>query len=268
MKTAVFILLLFIIAGWVSYPFILMHLSPVMSDDLGKFGDSFGALNTLFSGLAFVGLIYAILLQREDLRIQSKELELTRQELRAQRGEFAEQNATMRIQRFENTLFNMISMHNQILESIVIFQKQTIGWNASSEEHIRYSGSAAFRIIYEDFKTQYENERKSNKNDVESINNSYNNIFTKYREILPHYLRSLYRIFKFIDETNQIETKKFYTDIVRSKISDPELMILYYNVTVSPKGTKFLPLTKRYDLFDNINPHDFIHLHHAFFISK
>lgn len=47
----------------------------------GQFGDLFGAVNATFSGLAFAGLIYAILLQREDLQLQRNELELTRQEL-------------------------------------------------------------------------------------------------------------------------------------------------------------------------------------------
>ena len=31
----------------------------------GTFGDLFGAVNALFSGLAFAGLIYTIVLQRE-----------------------------------------------------------------------------------------------------------------------------------------------------------------------------------------------------------
>jgi uncharacterized membrane protein YciS (DUF1049 family) len=48
----------------------------------GQFGDVFGAVNALFSGLAFAGLIYAILLQREDLALQRTELQLTRQELK------------------------------------------------------------------------------------------------------------------------------------------------------------------------------------------
>lgn len=48
----------------------------------GQFGDLFGAVNATFSGLAFAGLIYAILLQREDLALQRQELELTRQELK------------------------------------------------------------------------------------------------------------------------------------------------------------------------------------------
>lgn len=41
----------------------------------GQFGDSFGFINSLFSGLAFLGLLVAIGLQREDLRIQAKMLE-------------------------------------------------------------------------------------------------------------------------------------------------------------------------------------------------
>jgi len=48
----------------------------------GQFGDMFGGLNAFFSGLAFLGVIYAIILQREELSLQRKELELTRKELK------------------------------------------------------------------------------------------------------------------------------------------------------------------------------------------
>ena len=47
----------------------------------GTFGDMFGALNALFAGLAFAGLIAAILLQREELELQRLELAETRKEL-------------------------------------------------------------------------------------------------------------------------------------------------------------------------------------------
>jgi hypothetical protein len=40
----------------------------------GNFGDYFGSLETLFSGLAFAGVIYAILLQQDELTLQRKEL--------------------------------------------------------------------------------------------------------------------------------------------------------------------------------------------------
>lgn len=51
-------------------------------EDRANFGDMFGAINTFFSGLAFAGVIYAILLQRHDLKLQRKELEMTREELK------------------------------------------------------------------------------------------------------------------------------------------------------------------------------------------
>ncbi len=38
------------------------------------YGDSFGILNSLFSGLAFAGIIITILLQRDELRLQREEL--------------------------------------------------------------------------------------------------------------------------------------------------------------------------------------------------
>jgi hypothetical protein len=47
----------------------------------GQFGDIFGGVNALFTGLAFAGLIYTILLQRRELELQRDERRLTREEL-------------------------------------------------------------------------------------------------------------------------------------------------------------------------------------------
>jgi hypothetical protein len=51
------------------------------SQAAANFGDSFGFVNSLFSGLALVGVIIAILLQGHELRLQREELEATREEL-------------------------------------------------------------------------------------------------------------------------------------------------------------------------------------------
>lgn len=40
----------------------------------GTFGDMFGAINALFSGLAFLGLIIALILQKKELEEQRKEI--------------------------------------------------------------------------------------------------------------------------------------------------------------------------------------------------
>jgi hypothetical protein len=63
-------------------PAIVIYLTNVKVGDSGSFGDAFGTVNALFSGAAFGGIIYTILLQKRELRLQRYELELTRQELR------------------------------------------------------------------------------------------------------------------------------------------------------------------------------------------
>ena len=52
--------------------------------DPAGFGDMFGAVNALFSGLAFAGVILAILMQREELKFQRKELTLSTKAQEAQ----------------------------------------------------------------------------------------------------------------------------------------------------------------------------------------
>jgi hypothetical protein len=93
--------------------------------DRGTFGDQFGAVNALFSGLAFAGLIITILLQRrdlhlqrKDLRMQREELQLNRLEMEAQTAEFEKQNATMLKQAFETTFFHMLELHKQNVQEI------------------------------------------------------------------------------------------------------------------------------------------------------
>lgn len=87
--------------------FTLFSLFPNVSGP-GEFGDSFGVVNSLFSGLAFALLFYSTWLQRKELESQRTELELQREELMLTRKEFAQQNETMKIQRFESTFFNLL----------------------------------------------------------------------------------------------------------------------------------------------------------------
>jgi hypothetical protein len=50
-------------------------------EDKAHFGDIYGSLNALFSGIAFAALFYTIILQRQELGHQRKELALHRHEL-------------------------------------------------------------------------------------------------------------------------------------------------------------------------------------------
>ena len=88
-------------------------LFPTKGDDCppALFGDSFGAVNALISGLAFAGMIVTFVLHRYELSMQRKELE-------AQRQEFSDQNETMRLQRFENTFFHMMELQQNIVNDL------------------------------------------------------------------------------------------------------------------------------------------------------
>lgn len=63
-KIAIFAII-FVIIFWIIFTIIGIF----GGQNTGTFGDTFGSLNALFSGFAFVGVIYAILLQREELRL-------------------------------------------------------------------------------------------------------------------------------------------------------------------------------------------------------
>ncbi|MDW3646080.1 MAG: hypothetical protein R8P61_03380 [Bacteroidia bacterium] len=87
--------------------------------DRGTFGDLFGAVNALFSGLAFAGLIYTIIQQKEDLELQRKEIAENKSELkksaRAQeRSQKAlkEQVEQMKIAARLNSLKTLIDYYN------------------------------------------------------------------------------------------------------------------------------------------------------------
>src|SRR5687767_11829025 len=64
----------------------------------GQFGDMFGAINALFSGLAFAGIIITIMMQRDELELQRTELQLTRDELTETRKVFRKQYTTLKRQ--------------------------------------------------------------------------------------------------------------------------------------------------------------------------
>ena len=101
----------------------------------GPAGDMFGAVNALFSGLAFAGIIFTILMQKEELSLQREELRLNRQEIADTRREFEKQNETLNVQRFENTFFKLLELHKQVLAEVSI---------KSSAEALNGTGREAF----------------------------------------------------------------------------------------------------------------------------
>ncbi|MCD8426006.1 putative phage abortive infection protein [Tenacibaculum dicentrarchi] len=246
----------------------------------GTFGDSFGAINSLFSGLALGGIIYTIFLQKKELSLQRKELKNTRKE-------FTIQNKTLRLQRFENTFFNLLSLHHQIVDSIDldIQKKKKIdgGINTLSKaiengfeyERITLKGRDVFKEKYEQMLPEFNSE--------EDFNTNYLKCYQSVQTDFGHYFRNLYRIIKLVDETEfhthlelgassnatkyidlisysspNYKTRYKYTSMIRSQLSDYELLWLFYNCLSENGIKKFKPYIEKYSLLKNI-PKDKLH---------
>ncbi|MGY3468301.1 hypothetical protein ACVW0I_005172 [Bradyrhizobium sp. LM6.11] len=77
-RKAIIWTLLAVAALWAATPIVIGLLPLKDWAERGQVGDLFGSVNALFSGLAFTGVIFAILLQRQELALQRQELKETR----------------------------------------------------------------------------------------------------------------------------------------------------------------------------------------------
>jgi hypothetical protein len=228
----------------------------------GTFGDQFGAVNALFSGLAFAGLIYTIVLQRRDLelqrhdlKLQRDELALTRQEMEEQTAEFEKQNETLRIQRFENTFFNMLSQFQEVVNTLSAKYK-------SRGEVIVVDGREIFKAAYEEMPVFIENpegngEFRRFKGILNTIKNEGLEGYVKadVPTNFDHYFRLLYRILKFVNESKVItdfDEKYEYTAMLRALLSRYELVWLYYNGLSDYGVEKLKSLIERYAMLKNL----------------
>lgn len=221
------------------------------STDQGTFGDMFGAVNALFSGLAFAGLIATLLYQREELKLQRKELN-------EQKLEFREQNKTLKRQRFENTFFNMLSLQQEIVANISFDDVKTIfdfNTHTQDEQRTSYNGRSLFREMYLNLKVSIDKKQfyQGVKGAIQANNYgvySYISATTRF----DHYFRHLYRIFKYVDTNDLIpdDERYEYACIVRSQLSDYELVMLFYNCLTSNGRAKFKPLIEKYVIFNNL----------------
>lgn len=243
-------------------------------EDRGTFGDKFGAVNALFSGLAFAGLIYTIILQRKELSLQREELQLTRKEMEDQTAEFEKQNRTLLQQTFENTFFQLLNQFETVTNNLEFSYME----DNSSRRYIEedeldtmlctslrktISGRDMFRAVFEDV-PHYAIVRDSMLPDGRICMNGmrrvlgskgmkgYMDSFTP--SYFDHYFRLMYRILKFIDRTTLIRdnAKYEYACILRALLSRYELVWLYYNGLSDYGCEKFKPLIEKYAMLQNL----------------
>lgn len=142
-------LALSIVTLWAAAWVLLVLLVPGWAER-GQFGDMFGSVNSLFSGLAFGGVIYTIFLQRQELALQRRELELTRTQLAraADAQEKSEKALTLQVETLQrtaqlNALSSLIEHYsikiasNPIASEKLAAQKQQLSYVAELEKYLQ-----------------------------------------------------------------------------------------------------------------------------------
>lgn len=243
---------------WQNY----LYATSLGKDYQGLFGDMFGASNALFTGLSFVGVIIAIRLQSQELKLQRKELELNRIEMELTRDEFATQNSTMKLQQFENTFFQMLSL----------FHENTRQISSDSKAH-PYRGKAIFKTLLD---TLYENlemglKRRFYREESRSVDDDFDYVrdakisevtkedfillfnlhFTIYEDDLNKYFTTLYNILKLIDKAEVID-KQYYASIINSQFTRSEMQTVFYFTVSKDVNNDFRKLIENFNLLDGI----------------
>lgn len=210
-----------------SYLFITFAFPTLGWAEKGQIGDTFGAINALFSGLAFVAVAVTIYFQSKTLHDSKRELDL---------------------HHFETKFFQLIRVHSDILDGIEL--------PVSSRQGIAVSkGRRNFVTMYQEFRRLYEAKaaKGRNKTPIELIEASYPIFFEKHQHDLGHYFRNLYSIVAFIHSSKlPYMTRMSYMKLLRAQLSSHELLLLFYNCLWSVGARRFKPLVEEYALLEHV----------------
>lgn len=220
-------------------------------EERGTFGDMFGAVNALFSGLAFAGLIITLLYQKEELKLQREELKQTRAELKGQKREFEIQNKTLKQQQFSTTFFQLLNAMQTNIGNI----------------EIRYgngrqlNGIACFGYFLEEQRHEIEYWMSINQKDItqEKAGEIYKDLYDKYFYPIGVFFRSYYRLIKYVITSNLDDNEKYqYVSFARAQLSDDIIAMLFYNLTIGYGTEKFKKMAEDWVLLKNMSPEYFI----------
>lgn len=193
----------------------------------GTFGDAFGTLNALFSGLAFSGFLITLLMQRSD--ISDSQVENSKRQVEAQ-------------------FYNVLKLQQSVVAEFDLQRTQMHAMTNHSVQIVT-RGRDCFQTWLKILNRSYVNALSSTRED--RLREAYRELWDKHRGDLSLYFRSLYSLFKFISKSEHAD-KKVLGGIARSFISDYELVVLFYNCLM-PNGEKFNEYACEFAVFDNLD---------------
>ncbi|WP_380053753.1 putative phage abortive infection protein [Falsihalocynthiibacter sp. SS001] len=177
----------------------------------GTFGDMFGAANSVFTGLAFVGVVYAIRLQHHEVGLLNTELQISKSMVRKQQELAEQQIVHLNVQQFEGSFFNFFNVFVGLVEKIEIREGAT---------REKYTGKGVLSSMLYDVDGTLSNDTAI------SSEAAYEKLYETQNSVLGHYFRTLSNLVKLVDSSS-ITNKRLYTNLIRAQLTDDEVMLLY-----------------------------------------
>jgi hypothetical protein len=242
-------LVFFIGTVWIGNDLSFDIFNPSMKlSDLGTFGDSFNVLTSLFTGLAFAGVVISIILQ-------TQELKATRDELQGQKEALEKQQKEMMIQSFDNKFFQMLDNFNNIINSFEIQESTNKISQYGERQKVSLTGKAVFDFFLLEKISYFSSEEDPEKIfNVEDFQKKYMKFSFNYSHIIETYFLNLYQILKYIDKHKNHINAKDYTNIIRAQLSSSEKIFLFYNGigVINQHGEKYKELIENYSLLEHM----------------
>ncbi|WP_051370968.1 putative phage abortive infection protein [Mesorhizobium loti] len=207
------------------------------AESLAWFGDFVGGvIGPVLTFLTFVGLLVTIILQQNanrEARTEAAKAELA----------FEKQLSSQKRESFESTFFQMLTLHNTIVNSMDIRRfKRSDGTTPGT-----ITGRDCFKFFWDDLKKNYD--FLYSRPPELRISMAYEAFWVEWKQDLGHYFRYLYNVVRFIDDSNVGHNR--YMKLLRAQLSDYELAMLFYNC-LTIKGEKFKHYVESYSLLDNL----------------
>lgn len=165
--------------------------------------------------------------------------------LALQRLELSESRKVFEKQQFENTFFNLLNLYVEVVKGLHYSKNDLLF------EDKLYTGKEFFEIQHKEFYSSF-----TPKSDIQKTRKeatlSYLKFYTSTKEQTAHYFRTIYRIFRFIENSKfDIKDKQQYAKIVRAQLSESECFFLHYNA-FTEYGSKFRELINEYNIVKHL----------------
>ncbi len=209
----------------------------------GPTGDTFGIVNSLFAGLAFLGLIYAILLQRQELHLVKEERDDTRAILDEQQKNLDLQNEIARQRAFETTLFNSLTL---IAESRTSMQALKASGTPLSPRGVQFETLMGHRALAHHYVSL---RRRFEEGSFDRAINEYN---ADLRDILEPHLAFILEVVR-LSETSEVGSKLQSRRLLSSWLSSTEKVFLFLHA-YAVNDEAHVQLLEQSQLIDTITP--------------